>query len=169
MTTEEESVFDIVERLVQPVAVIAEMMKIGDADQERHHRLAKTLLASLLDLGEEIDQSLLDDDESAETREKFAAEASKIIYGLRDYLSASATAIYDRQSNMAAMDTFSDTNATAIFITKNQFNYAINHEPTVRKWQNKVNLEVVTRAARRQKPSRVQALINALEDGLNAG
>lgn len=154
-----ESVFDIVERLVKPVAVLAEMLKVGDADQARQHELSKYLLASLLDLGEELDMDDLD-------AEVAAMQLAGIIYSFKDYVSASATAISDRKSSSEAMDVYADENATAIFITRNMIAYGTNHEPTVRAFNDKVNLKVLTAAARKQKETRVRELINALYEGI---
>lgn len=160
-----ESVFQIIRRLVQPIEVIAEMLKTGDADQARLDSLIRLLLASLVELGESINQSQLDADEAAHT-EEFLEMVSHIIVSLRDWLQASATAIYDRESNSRAFDEFSDKQSAAIFISRNILPYAANHEPTVREWQDNVNLAIVEMAAANQKPTRVRGLINALQRGL---
>lgn len=170
----EESVFDIVERLVQPVDYIAEMLKIGDADQARFHELIKILLGALVDLGEEISQGQIDLTGVISERgpndkimNALSVEVARIVFDLRDSLSSSATSLSGRRSNMRSMDAFADTNATARFITASQFSYACNHEPTIRKLLNKVNLLVVTKAAKNQEVERVLELKAALEAGLD--
>lgn len=164
-----ESVFQIIRRLVTSIEVIAEMMKIGDADQIRLHGKAKIFLASVIDLGESINQSQITASEAAHTDE-FLAMVAHIIVSMRDWLQASATAIYDRESNSDAMDIFADQNATAIQVARNTLEYGANHEPTIRQWQERVNLDKVEEAARNQKKAggeaRVRELINALERGL---
>lgn len=161
-----ESVFAIVERLVKSVRVIAEMQKIGDADQVRHYELDKLLLALLITLAEGISQSLLDFDETAVTREKFLAQLVKIIVSQQDLLSAEATSIQDRKANMELMDIYADENATAMFITRNLLAYGANHEPTVRVFFDKVNLSVATKAAHNMSEIRVRELIQALYEGI---
>lgn len=164
----DESVFQVVQRLVQPIAVIATMMQAGDTDQARHYELAKIVLAMLTSLGEDVSQSLADADNSEETREKFLTEIAHIIYSLQDYLSASANAIYNRKSNSEAMDIYADGNATALFVTRNQLAYAVNHELTVRTFFEKVNLMVVKQAAGNMSAAQVKDLINALYEGVTA-
>lgn len=167
MTSENnESVFQIVQRLVKPIATIAEMMRIGDADQVRLYGLSKILLSMLTELGDDINESIQAADSSEETRERFAAEVAQIIFSLQDYLLAAATSIYDRQVNAEQMDVYSDGNATAIFITQNQLAYGCNHEPTVRAFLDKMNLNVATRAASNEKEVRVREIINALYEGI---
>jgi hypothetical protein len=164
-----ESVFDVVERLVQPIAVIAELVRIGDADQSRVHELIKVLLGKLVDLSEAMNQNTLDLRNVVADKayaEALALEVERIIYDLRDSISASATAVSGRKSNMESMNIYADGNATAIFITRNQFKYGTNHEPTVLKWNNEVNLEVVKKAAKKQKKDRVLLLVDALLTGV---
>lgn len=166
MNNDDESVFQIVQRLVKPISTIAEMMRVGDADQIRLYQLSKLFLSMLTDLGEDINQAIIDADSSEETRERIAAEVGVVIFSLKDYLMAAATAIYDRSVNAGEMDTYADGNATAMFITRNQLAYGANHEPTVRTFLDKVNLNVVTQAARNEKETRVRELIQALYDGI---
>lgn len=159
----EESVFAIVQRLVQPIDTIAEMMLHGDIDQARHAELTRTLLTSLVELGREIGQGRLD---VTVDIDQVAAELDQIIYSLRDLLSGEATALTDRRSNQGAMNVFADGQATAIFISQNQLTYGCNHEPTVRAFNDKVNLGIVTEAAGNQKEIRVRELIQALYAGI---
>lgn len=157
-----ESVFIIVERLVESIRIIAEMQKIGDADQARQYELGKLLLAHLITLAEGINQSLIDFDESAATREHLLVELSEIIVSQQDLLSAEATSVYDREVNMELMDLYADKNATAMFVTRNLLTYGANHEPTVRAFNEKVNLTVVARASKMMDDGRVLELMNAL-------
>jgi hypothetical protein len=157
-----ESVFAIVERLVKSIRIIAEMQKVGDADQERQHELAKILLAYIVTLAEGVNQSLMDLDSSITTREKFLDDLIQIIKSQQDFLAAEATSIYDRKVNMELMDLYADENATAMFITRNLLTYGSNHEPTVRAFFDKVNLDVVTKAANNMSVIRVRELIGAL-------
>lgn len=165
-TRDEESAFDMVQRVVKPVKIIAEMMRVGDTDQAQLHELAKLFLAMLLDLGEGVSQSLLDSDASVETREKLVLEIAQIVYSLRDYLSASATAGYNRQSNADAMEEFADGNATAIFVTENQFKYACVHVPTIKVFNEKVDLDRFEVATKLMVKSRVMELRNRLDNVL---
>jgi len=161
-----ESVFAIVERLVKSIRIIAEMQKIGDADQVRQYELAKVLLAYIVNLAEGVNQSLLDLDDTAATREGFLVELAQIISSQQDLLSAEATSIYDRQVNSELMDIYADENATAMFITRNLLAYGCNHGPTVRAFFDKVNLEVVSQVAQNMNEIRVRQLIEAIYDGI---
>lgn len=170
-TDNNESVVAVITRLFASIEVIAEMQKIGDADQARQHELGKVLLGYIISLTESVNQSLIDSDNSAETREQFLADLCQIIVSQRDLLSAGSTSLYDRSVVMGLLDIFADRQATGIFIASNFFPYGGNHEPTVEEFLKATNLEVAKKVARKQKKpaekNKIRDLVAALQEGLD--